>query len=107
MKNDLTTVYIDQLRSLIAAHKNAADQVANLTSEVRRRGRLDDAWTQDVVSVAMKDHFNAEIIDNPHSSYASLINYGRQLRDVIEALEETLRNYEVNEVRTAAQIGRL
>lgn len=97
----------DMLPGLIAAYDQAALDMMNLLMSVRDRLRLPEPWTPDVVSTAMFDHYNHEVVDSDHSTYAALRRYEQELRNIGRNLRQMQADYQRTEDDIAAHSRRL
>ena len=83
--------------ALTAAYDRAALDVTTLLDDISRRGRIPEPYTPDVISVAMAEHYNDTIMDSPHSAYAALRHYERELLNIRDTLRRMASTYDSTE----------
>ncbi len=91
------------LPALRAAYERAAVDLIDLLATIRRRGRLPEPWAADDISIAMTEHYNREVMDGPHSTYAALRAYEQELLTIVDTLKRMEDDYRNTEQAVADQ----
>ena len=105
-ESNLPTLRVDpeKLKSIVNVYEAAAFRVQRILEDIHRRGRIEVPWTADRVSVEMAAHYNAQIFDGEHSTYAAVARYETELRAVARTLRQMLHDYEQTEAEAVAAI---
>jgi len=96
-----------RLTELITTYEHAASELGRILDRVTRHVRLTEAWATDEVSVAMWQHYNAEVFDGPNSTYSALLAYESELSSASRTFRSMLADYERFEKEAAGRFGRL
>lgn len=79
--------------SLRAEFGSAIDKLNEALSHLRRSGYLPAPWLGDEASQAVAAHYTARAMDQPNSSYQTLVAYRDQLANVHDTLQRMEDEY--------------
>ena len=103
----------DSLLRLISTYEQASAKMVAILNEVQNRGRLEQPWTHDDVSVAMTDHYNEQIFgrdqtgQDPYCTLGALRMYREELVRVRDTLKQIHTDYLRAEAEAATGFNRL
>ena len=105
-QQDVLRLAPHMIPALGAACGSALQQLDDALSGLQRTGYLSGPWLGDEISADVAHHYTRRALDEPTSSYRSLVAY----RDELDRVHETLRRMEDDYRRTegdnAARWGR-
>ena len=92
--------------ALRSSFGTAIAELSSSLGELRRRGYLAGPWLGDEVSGHVASHYTRRALDEPTSSYHSLIAYRDELNRVHDTLRRMEDDYRRTEGDNAARWGR-
>jgi hypothetical protein len=92
--------------TLRATLGTALDRIGEALGRLRRGGVLSEPWLGDEASNDVAAHYTRRAMDEPTSSYQSLVAYRNELTRVHETLQQMEDHYRRTEGDNAALWGR-
>ncbi len=92
--------------ALRAAFDEAAAEVGRQVARLQQEGRLREPWLGDETSLAVREFYNAQVMDAPDGPYAALVEYSAELSRVGAALQRMEEGYRRTEGANAERWGR-
>ena len=104
-QQDVLRLQPHMIPALRASFRSAVDQLTDVTSALRWNGTLAEPWLGDETSADVAAHYTRRAMDDPDSSYRSLVAYRDELLRVHDTLQRMEDEYRRNEGEDATRWG--
>jgi hypothetical protein len=105
-QQDVLRIEPQMIPSLRAEFRRAVDQISSALTDLKRRAYITSPWLADEISEQVATHYTSRALDEPESSYQSLIAYRDELTRVHDTLQQMEADYRRREGDNAALWGR-
>ena len=104
-RQNVLRVQPHMIPALRANFRSAVDRLTEVTNTLRRDGNVSEPWLGDETSADVAAHYTRRAMDDPDSSYQSLVAYRDELLRVHDTLQRMEDEYRRNEGEDATRWG--